>query len=134
MTESVSDGSPEPLGVTPHGGGVNVAVHSGSAEAIEFCLFDAAGMDEIRRVTLPGRTGDVFHGFVGNVPVGSRYGLRAKGPFDPAAGHRFNPAKLLIDPYARRLGVESPLPPTAVLPFSVHWFTVSVPKLSIPAP
>jgi glycogen operon protein len=98
--DGIDAGSPEPLGVTPAGSGVNVAVFSTHATAIQFCLFDAAGEAEIRRVTLPERTGDVFHGFVSHVPIGSRYGLRAHGPYAPAEGHRFNPAKLLVDPYA----------------------------------
>jgi len=99
----VGPGSPEPPGVTlgPHG--ANVAVFSAHATAIELCLFDKAGRREIARITLPERTGDVFHGFVAGVATGDRYGLRAHGPYDPGAGHRFNPAKLLVDPYARAL-------------------------------
>ena len=96
-------GSPEPLGVTLVPGGVNVAVFSVHASAIELCLFDASGQVEQERVALPERTGDVFHGFVAEVDSGRRYGLRAHGPYDPRAGHRFNPAKLLVDPYARSL-------------------------------
>lgn len=65
-------------------------------------LFDAAD-HETARLRLPARTGDVFHGHVAGVGAETHYGLRAQGPFDPAAGHRFNPAKLLIDPYATRL-------------------------------
>ncbi|MDB5395699.1 MAG: glgX [Rhodospirillales bacterium] len=104
MLRSVLDsGSPERLGVTPRGAGVNVAVFSGHADAIEFCLFDAAGEREVRRVKLPERSGDIFHGLIGDVPAGARYGLRAYGPYAPAAGHRFNPSKLLIDPYARAI-------------------------------
>jgi glycogen operon protein len=99
----VACGSPEPLGVTPQRGGVNVAVWSTHATAIEFCLFAADGARETERIALPERTGDVFHGFMGDVAPGARYGLRAHGPFDPRHGHRFNPAKLLIDPYARAL-------------------------------
>ena len=98
-------GAPEPLGVTPVPGGVNVAVFSAHATAIAFCLFD--GETEVRRVRLRGRTGDVFHDIVPDVPVGARYGLRAHGPFEPQEGHRFNPAKLLVDPYARAL--DAPL-------------------------
>jgi glycogen operon protein len=96
----IDAGSPEPLGVTPAGSGVNVAVFSANATVIQFCLFDPAGSSEIRRVTLPERTGEIFHGFVSDVPAGSRYGLRVHGPYAPAEGHRFNPAKLLLDPYA----------------------------------
>ncbi len=71
--------------------------------AIELCLYDASGQHEIERVALPERTGDVFHGFVSGVGAGDRYGLRAHGRYDPRAGHRFNAAKLLVDPYARAL-------------------------------
>ncbi len=96
-------GSPEPLGVTPQSGGVNVAVVSAHATAIDFCVFDAAGATEQERIRLPARTGDVFHGFVAGIAPGDRYGLRAHGPYDPHHGHRFDPAKLLVDPYARAL-------------------------------
>ncbi|MDR3493455.1 MAG: glycogen debranching protein GlgX [Ancalomicrobiaceae bacterium] len=114
MTRLVGPGSPEPLGVVPvdrisvaakaavDGGGVNVAVYAPNAEAIDFCLFDQYSEDEIESVRLPGRTGGVHHGAIGRVRVGDRYGLRAHGPFRPADGHRFNPAKLLIDPFATR--------------------------------
>jgi glycogen debranching enzyme GlgX/4-alpha-glucanotransferase len=100
-----SNGDPEPLGVTPRGDGVNVAVFSANATAIEFCLFE--GEREVRRVRLRGRTGDVFHDHVAGVAPGARYGLRAHGPFLPLEGHRFNAAKLLIDPYAR--AIDRPL-------------------------
>jgi len=93
-----SDGEPETLGVSPSGDGVNVAVFSANASAIEFCLFE--GDREVRRVRLRGRTGDVFHDHVADVAPAARYGLRAHGPYRPADGHRFNPAKLLLDPYA----------------------------------
>jgi glycogen operon protein len=93
-----SDGEPEPLGVSVRGDGVNVAVFSAHAAAIEFCLFD--GLREVRRVSLRGRTGNVFHDFIPDVAPGARYGLRAHGPYLPSEGHRFNPAKLLLDPYA----------------------------------
>jgi glycogen operon protein len=98
-----SEGRPEPLGVTLMGGGVNVAVYSTSASQIEFCLFDQAGQVELARIALPGHTGPVFHGHVAGVGAGARYGLRAHGRFAPAEGHRFNPNKLLVDPYAVRL-------------------------------
>ena len=99
--DSFWGGEGEPLGVTPQGDGVNVAVFSAHATAIEFCLFE--NDREIRRVRLRGRTGDVFHDHIPDVPVGSRYGLRAHGPFLPREGHWFNPAKLLVDPYATLL-------------------------------
>jgi glycogen operon protein len=94
----VTEGAPGPLGVWPAGDGVNVAVWSGSATAIDLCLFDADGREA--RITLPARTGQVFHGHVAGVGVGALYGLRAHGPFDPASGARFDPSKLLVDPYA----------------------------------
>jgi len=103
---TLSEGLPEPLGVTPSGDGVNVAIHSDHATAIVFCLFDAAGDVQTAAFRLPGRTGDVFHAHIGGVPVGARYGLRAHGPFDPRAGHRFNPARLLVDPHA--LAIDRP--------------------------
>lgn len=105
-TGPVRNGAPEPLGVTPTATGVNVAVVSASATAIDFCLFDAAGEGELRRVRLPARTGDVFHGHIDGVLPGDRYGLRAEGPWRPEAGERFNRAKLLVDPYA--LAIDRP--------------------------
>ncbi|MET0178950.1 MAG: glycogen debranching protein GlgX, partial [Novosphingobium sp.] len=102
MTRRVSEGSAEPLGVVPDALGINVAVFSRNAEAIELCLFDEADR-EVERVRLPARTGDVVHGHVAGIGVGARYGLRAHGPYAPGDGHRFNPAKLLIDPHAHVL-------------------------------
>ena len=89
-----------PLGVVPVEGGVNVAVFSAHATEIVFCLYDAAGEAEQSRVALPERTGDVHHGFIPGVKPGARYGFRARGPWEPWNGHRFNEAKLLLDPYA----------------------------------
>ena len=99
----ISPGAPEPPGVTPDALGANVAVASAHAEAVALCLFDEHGTREVARHLLPERTGDVFHGHVAGLAPGQRYGLRAYGPFAPAAGHRFNPAKLLVDPFARAL-------------------------------
>ena len=99
----VGPGSPEPLGVTPAAGGANVAVCSAHATAIELVVFDATGTTEQARIALPARTGDVRHGFVEGLAEGARYGLRAHGPYAPHDGHRFNAAKLLVDPYARAL-------------------------------
>jgi glycogen operon protein len=87
------------LGVTPSEGGVAVAVFSAAADTIEFCTFDANDA-ETGRFALAHRTGDIHHDFVPCVPPGTRYGLRAHGPFAPRQGHRFNPNKLLLDPYA----------------------------------
>ena len=96
----IGPGRAELPGVVPLAGGVNVAVASAQADSIAFCLFDAEGVVETARLRLPGRTGPVFHGFVAGVAPGARYGLRAHGPWRPAAGQRFNPAKLLLDPFA----------------------------------
>ena len=96
-------GRPWPLGVTPDAHGANVAVVSEAAERIELCLFDPSGRQERRRVTLPGRTDGVFHGYLKGFEVGDLYGLRAHGPWDPRRGQRFNPHRLLLDPYARKL-------------------------------
>ncbi|MCK0196587.1 glycogen debranching protein GlgX [Ancylobacter sp. 6x-1] len=99
----ISAGVPEPLGVTADAEGVNVAVFSAHATAIEFCLFDETGQEDVARVVLPEQTGDVFHGHIAGIGDGARYGMRAHGPWDPAHGHRFNSSKLLVDPYAVRL-------------------------------
>ncbi|MHB2169295.1 glycogen debranching protein GlgX [Alsobacter sp. R-9] len=99
----VTPGSPEPLGVVPDGDGVNAAFPAPNAEAVELCLFDAAGAVETERIRLGHRTGGVWHAHVAGVAAGTRYGLRVHGPFDPSRGHRFNPAKLLVDPWATRL-------------------------------
>jgi len=104
MTEPprLSAGRPWPLGVTPDASGANVAVFSANATRIELCLFDTDGT-ETARIGLPEREGDIHFGHVAGVGIGKHYGLRAYGPFAPEAGHRFNPHKLLIDPYARQL-------------------------------
>ena len=92
-----------PLGATPVDGGVAFAVAARHAEWVEVCLFDEAGHDELVRVPLASRAGDVHHGVVHGAGPGSRYGLRAHGPWAPLEGHRCNPSKLLVDPYATRL-------------------------------
>ena len=100
---AAGEGLPEPLGVTLTADGVNVAVYSAHARAIEVCLFDAEGALEVARIPLRGRTGPVFHAHIPGVRAGARYGLRAYGDFAPGEGHRFNPNKLLVDPYALAL-------------------------------
>ncbi|MGF7237895.1 MAG: glycogen debranching protein GlgX [Frankia sp.] len=97
----VLPGSPAPLGVSADADGINVAVAAPHAEGVEVCLFDAAGAET--RYPLPERTGDVWHGYLPRIGPGQHYGLRVHGPYDPDRGMRFNPAKLLIDPYARRI-------------------------------
>ena len=99
----VGQGRLEPFGVVPAGDGVNAAFPSSGAEGVDLCLFDATGDVEIERIPLVHRTGDIFHAHVAGVAPGQRYGLRVRGPFAPPAGHRFNPAKLLVDPWATRI-------------------------------
>lgn len=90
-----------PLGATSDGRGVNFAVFSENATRMELCLFSPDGAAETARITLPERTGAVWHGYIPDLAPGALYGFRAHGPYDPDHGHRFNPHKLLTDPYAR---------------------------------
>src|SRR5262245_32767360 len=99
----VDSGNPDILGLTLAPAGANVAVFSAHAEGVELCLFDRSGQIEIERIALPEKTADVFHGFIPDIVAGDRYGLRAHGPYDPPHGHRFNPSKLLVDPYVKAL-------------------------------
>ncbi|QIB65197.1 glycogen debranching protein GlgX [Kineobactrum salinum] len=96
-------GEPRPLGATWTGDGVNFALFSAHAEAVELCLYDPSGLHEVARLMLPDKTHDVWHGFVPRLQPGYCYGYRVHGPYEPRAGHRFNPHKLLLDPYATRL-------------------------------
>ncbi len=88
-----------PLGVTVDDEGVNVALWASQAERVEICLFDDEGAEE--RIPLDEQTFHTWHGYLPGVRAGQRYGFRVHGPWNPAAGQRFNPAKLLADPYAR---------------------------------
>jgi glycogen operon protein len=90
-----------PLGATPRAGGTNFAVTSGVADGVLLCLFDEAGLET--RIPLEDYDAGVWHAFVPGVGPGQPYGYRATGPYDPARGVRCNPAKLLIDPYARAI-------------------------------
>ena len=101
-------GAPQPLGANWTGRGTNFAVFSEHAERIELCLFDATGQAELARLPLPGRTGDIWHGFLPAAfgQPGLLYGYRVHGPYRPGEGHRFNPAKLLLDPCALALQGE----------------------------
>ena len=96
----VEAGDPTKLGASFDGQGTNFAIFSGYAERVELCLFDAKGV-ESDRITLPEYTNEIWHGFLPGVGPGQLYGYRVHGEYDPEAGHRFNPNKLLIDPYAR---------------------------------
>ena len=95
-------GSPYPLGATFDGMGTNFAVFSANADKIELCIFDPGGRREIARYALPEVTDEVWHGYLPHALPGLVYGYRAYGPYEPERGHRFNPNKLLLDPYARR--------------------------------
>lgn len=99
----VEPGTPDQLGAHSDGKGVNFAIFSSAATKIELCLFDEDGKNEIARIELPERTGDIWHGYVPDLKPGQVYGYRVHGPYDPAQGHRFNPNKLLLDPYAREV-------------------------------
>jgi isoamylase len=96
-------GKPYPLGATWDGLGVNFAVFSQHAERIELCLFDSSGRREVARHDLPEFTDQIWHGNLPDAGPGTAYGFRAHGPYHAAEGHRFNPYKLLLDPYARNL-------------------------------
>jgi isoamylase len=96
-------GLPYPVGSTWDGRGTNFALFSANALKVELCLFDAQGRREIERIALPERTADVWHGYLGDVAPGQLYGYRVHGPYQPERGFRFNPHKLLVDPYAKWL-------------------------------
>src|SRR5690606_33298855 len=99
----LDSGKPYPLGASYDGSGVNFAVFSGHASKIELCMFDTHGRRERHRYALPECTDEIWHGYLPGAGPGLVYGYRAHGPYDPRKGHRYNPHKLLIDPYARRL-------------------------------
>jgi len=97
-------GRPYPRGATWDGTGVNFAVFSEHATAVELCLFNGPDARQERRVQLPERTDQVFHAYLPDVLTGQLYGYRVHGPYEPPKGHRFNPNKLLFDPYAKAVG------------------------------
>ena len=99
----VEPGQPHPLGATWDGGGVNFALFSANAKKVELCLFDPSGKRETDRIALPEYTHEVWHGYLPEIRPGQLYGYRVHGPYEPQNGHRFNPNKLLIDPYAKAL-------------------------------
>ena len=92
-------GKPYPLGATYDGAGVNFALFSEVAERVELCLFDPDGTET--RIDLPEVDAFVWHGYVVALAPGQRYGFRVHGPFEPENGHRCDPSKLLLDPYAK---------------------------------
>jgi isoamylase len=100
---TLREGSPHPLGATWTGLGVNFSLFSANATKVELCLFDEFGAKEVERIALPEYTDEVWHGFLPDARPGTIYSYRAHGPYDPANGMRFNPHKLLHDPYAKAL-------------------------------
>src|SRR5690606_21233554 len=96
-------GLPYPMGASYDGLGVNFAVFSANATQIDVCLYDPAGRRELARIPLPECTNEIWHGYLPDAGPGLLYGYRAHGPFDPQRGHRFNPNKLLLDPYTKKL-------------------------------
>src|SRR6266545_7726117 len=98
-------GNPYPLGATWDGKGVNFALFSEYATRVELCLFDSVDAEkEVQRIPLPEFTDQVWHAYLPEVLPGQLYGYRVHGPFEPPQGHRFNPSKIVLDPYAKALG------------------------------
>ncbi len=102
MPTQLQTGKPYPMGAYWDGMGVNFAVFSAHAHRVQLCIFDAVGRREITQLDLPECTDEVFHGYLPEAAPGLVYGYRVHGPYQPEAGHRFNPHKLLLDPYAKK--------------------------------
>jgi len=103
MALKMLSGTPFQLGAQFDGDGVDFGVFSENASKIEVCLFSREDYSEIARFALPERTGPIWHGYLAGLPAGALYGYRAHGTYAPENGHRFNPNKLLLDPYAREI-------------------------------
>ncbi|HEV2673892.1 MAG TPA: glycogen debranching protein GlgX [Aliidongia sp.] len=101
LKRTIREGLPHPLGATWDGKGTNFALFSANATKVEVCLFDEDGRREGQRIELPEYTDEIWHGYLPEVGPGQLYGYRVHGPYAPEEGHRFNPNKLLLDPYAR---------------------------------
>ncbi len=99
----VREGRPYPLGATWDGKGVNFALFSAHATKVELCLFNHFSEKEVERIELPEFTDEVWHGYLPDARPGTIYAYRVHGPYDPRAGHRFNPNKLVLDPYAKAI-------------------------------
>jgi glycogen operon protein len=100
---TVWPGDPYPRGATWDGEGVNFSLFSAHAEKVELCVFDASGRQEVQRIELKERTDEIWHCYLPEARPGLLYGYRVHGPYRPEEGHRFNPHKLLIEPYAKHL-------------------------------
>jgi isoamylase len=101
LDNAVREGLPYPRGATWDGEGVNFSLFSANATKVELCLFDERGERELRRIEMPEYTDEIWHGYLPGLTPGTLYGYRVHGPHAPEEGHRFNPNKLLLDPYAR---------------------------------
>ncbi len=97
----IREGSSAQQGAIWDGKGTNFTLFSANATKVEVCLFDSGGTREVERLALPEYTDQIWHGYIPDAHPGSVYGFRAHGPYEPKSGHRFNPNKLLLDPYAR---------------------------------
>src|SRR5271166_2021550 len=97
---AVQEGLPHPCGASWDGKGTNFALFSANATKVELCLFDERGERELERIALPEYTNQMWHGYLPDVGPATVYGYRVHGPYEPEAGHRFNPHKLLLDPHA----------------------------------
>src|SRR5215210_2322913 len=111
MSQLTHPGVPYPLGATWDGSGVNFAIFSEHAERVELCLFDRpaarggqADAVEVERIPLREQEAFVWHAYLPDVRPGQLYGYRVYGPYDPAKGHRFNPTKVVLDPYVKAFG------------------------------
>ena len=116
-------GRPYPLGASWDGMGVNFAVFSTHATRMQLCLFDAQGRREAARLDLPEKSVDVWHGYLPQAQPGLVYGYRAHGPYEPHNGLRFNPHKLLLDPYAfvfYTWGIRRELPVGELKNYTAH--------------
>ena len=119
QTQRPWPGRPHPLGATWDGEGTNVAVYSRGARAVRVCLFDERGRESA--VPLEESTLHVWHGYLPRVAPGQRYGLRVDGPYDPGRGLRFDPSRVLLDPYARALCDDGGQPRCVVVHDAFPW-------------
>ena len=101
LKSRMAEGSPNPRGASWDGLGVNFSLFSANATKVELCLFDSRGETELERIELPEYTNEIFHGYLPDARPGTIYGYRVHGPYEPEQGHRFNPNKLVMDPYAK---------------------------------
>ena len=101
MKRTILPGRPYPQGATWDGAGTNFAIYSEAAQKVECCLFQDVASAQAEQIELKERTNYVWHCYLPGIQPGQLYGYRVHGPYEPANGNRFNPAKLLVDPYAK---------------------------------